>query len=394
MIPGLYYNLIRDLPFNLPGPDWRDIKKILALTRIIPKELLWLKILNKRFFKIPSEVLDLYLTYRPTPLVRAHNLESYLDLPERIAIYYKNESVSPTGSYKLNAAIPSVYFGKKAGYKRVVCATSAGQWGAAIAFAASIFGLKCKVYMVKSAYYNKPVRRDLIISYGAEVEPTPDDSPGLANSIAISDAVSTHSLFPMLHLEMFHGIIGSETKIECERLGIKPDIMIAPVGSGMNFVSFISSYLKDNIVKKLNIEFLGIESNLASKLTKGKYVRASYDSMGLSLPVQAYSLDSNVVLGEMAAEGLRVSSASVLLSALYHNKMVKIQSYEEKAAINSGDIFAGTERICPAPESSYAIAAVIDRALLAKERKEKATILFNLSGHGLLDKNPDNDGKQ
>lgn len=393
IIPRFYYNLIHDLPFKLPGPRLRDINKILPLIGIVPMELIWFKIINKQFFQIPLEVLDFYLTYRPTPLVRAYNLERYLNLAGEVAIYFKDESVSPTGSYKLNAALPLIYFGKVAGYRRVICDTSAGQWGAAVAYAASRFGLKCKVYMVRSAYYNKPLRRNLITSYGAEVEPTPEDSPSLANSMAISDAISTHSLFPMLHLEMFQSIIGLETKAECELLGIKPDIMIASVGSGINFTAFIAPFIKDKIKKRLDIDFLGIESSAAPKLTAGKYTYNSYDSNALSPCVQTYSLGSNFNLGKMEAEGLRVSSAAVLLSALYKHKMVNIQSYDEQRAMEAGLIFAEKEGIPPAPESSYAIAAAIDQALLAKERREKKTILFNLSGHGLLDRNPNSNGK-
>jgi tryptophan synthase beta chain len=409
-LPTEWYNVLPDLPEQLPppiNPATGEPIKPEDLLPVFPMALIKQEVSQDRWIPIPDEVLEVYKLWRPTPLVRAYELEKYLNTPARI--YYKNESVSPTGSHKPNTAVAQAYFNKIEGVKRLTTETGAGQWGSALAFACNIFGLKCRVYMVKVSYYQKPFRKSLMHIWGAEVFPSPTnltnagrkilaedpDSPGslgIAISEAIEDAVTNedtkYSLGSVLnHVLLHQTIIGLETKKQLELINEKPDILIGCVGGGSNFGGFILPFVPEKLKGKSEVKFLAVEPTACPTLTKGLYLYDFGDTVGLTPLLKMYTLGHNFVPPKIHAGGLRYHGDAPILCYLVYKKLVEAVAYTQKAVFEAAIIFAKTEGILPAPETAHAIKAVIDEAIKCKETKEEKCIVFNFSGHGYFDIN-------
>uniref|UniRef100_A0A7V4N484 Tryptophan synthase beta chain n=1 Tax=Thermodesulfobacterium geofontis TaxID=1295609 RepID=A0A7V4N484_9BACT len=407
-MPTEWYNILPDLPEQLPppiNPATGEPIKPEDLLLIFPMALIKQEISQDRWIPIPDEVLEVYKLWRPTPLVRAYELEKYLNTPARI--YYKNESISPTGSHKPNTAVAQAYYNKIEGVKRLTTETGAGQWGSALAFACNIFGLKCRVYMVKVSYNQKPFRKSLMHVWGAEVFPSPTnltnagrkilaedpDSPGslgIAISEAIEDAVTNedtkYSLGSVLnHVLLHQTIVGLETKKQLELIGEKPDILIGCVGGGSNFGGFFLPFVPEKLKGKREIKFLAVEPTACPTLTKGLYLYDFGDTVGLTPLIKMYTLGHNFVPPKIHAGGLRYHGDAPILCYLVYKKLVEAVAYTQKAVFEAATIFARTEGILPAPETAHAIKAVIDEAIKCKEAKEEKCIVFNFSGHGYFD---------
>ncbi len=408
-MPVAWYNILPDLPEQLPPPINPATGKPVEpkdLSVIFPMELIKQEVSNEKWIEIPQEVLDVYKLWRPTPLVRAYELEKYLKTPARI--YYKNESVSPTGSHKPNTAVAQAYYNKIEGIKRLTTETGAGQWGSALAFACNIFGLKCTIYMVKVSYHQKPFRRSLMHVWGADVHPSPTnltnagrkilevdpDSPG-SLGIAISEAVedaATHqdtnySLGSVLnHVLLHQTIIGLETKKQLELVGEKnPDVLIGCVGGGSNFGGFIIPFVPDKLNGKTETKFLAVEPTACPSLTKGLYLYDFGDTVGLTPLLKMYTLGHNFVPPKIHAGGLRYHGDAPIVCYLVYKKIVDAVAYPQKAVFDAAVIFAKTEGILPAPETAHAVKAAIDEAIKCRETGEEKCIVFNFSGHGFFD---------
>ncbi len=403
-IPRRWYNVVADLPFQLPPPinpgTGKPLKKD-ALRRIFPMGLIEQEMSRERWIDIPQAVWDIYRLWRPTPLRRAERLEKYLKT--RARIYYKDESVSPTGSHKTNTAIAQAYYNKKEGIKRLVTETGAGQWGAALSFACNVFSLACRVYMVKVSFHQKPFRKSLMHIWGAEVIASPSSqthsgrhilkldphcqgSLGIAISEAVEDTVgskqSHYSLGSVLnHVLLHQTVIGLEAKEQLRLAGEKPDYLIACVGGGSNFAGLCLPFIKDKL-KDERLKFIAVEPSACPSLTKGLYEYDFGDTASLTPLLKMFTLGHNFIPPGIHAGGLRYHGCSPLVSALAKNKIVQAVSYGQLEVFKAALAFARTEGIIPAPETAHAIKAVID---IAKRAKRSECILFNFSGHGFLD---------
>jgi tryptophan synthase beta chain len=407
-LPTHWYNVQADLPNPLQPPLNPRTGEIMApdeLKKIFPEALLQQEMASEPDIEIPDEVRELYRLWRPSPLVRARRLEKALDTPARI--YYKYEGVSPAGSHKLNTAIPQAYYNKQAGIKRLATETGAGQWGTALAMAASFFGLECTVYMVKVSYRQKPYRRSLMQVFGAEVYASPTDktesgravlardpdspgSLGIAISEAVEDAVqhpdTNYSLGSVLnHVVLHQTIIGLEAQKQLEKAGHYPDTVIACSGGGSNFCGLALPFVRDKIRAGKRTRILAVEPTACPSLTKGKFTYDFGDEAHLTPRMMMYTLGSDFVSPGIHAGGLRYHGASPIESQLLHDGLIEAKAYGQLAVFEAAVLFARAEGIVPAPESSHAIRAAIDEALAAREAGEARTILFNLSGHGFLD---------
>lgn len=412
-LPKSWYNIIPNLPERLPTPIDSETKKSVKpekLLNIIPKELIDQELIlgrynSKEFIPIPKEILDLYRIFRPTPLVRAFRLEKFLKTPAKI--FYKREDVSPIGSHKLNTAFAQAFYAKKEGVKTLITDTGAGQWGSAVALASKFFGFKSIVYMVRKSYEDKPYRVTMLRLFGAEVIPSPSNKTNAGRSalknkenisgslgIGMSEAVETVmknknarlSLGCMSNYAVLHQtIIGMEVKKQFEIIGITPDIMIGCVGGGSNFAGFIYPFVKDKINKKIKTEFLAVESSAVPTFGKGEYKYDFQDFLEYLPMIKMYTLGHKFVPPKIHAGGLRYHGKTPTLSLLVNKGVVKTKSYGQKQVLMAGKIFAETEGIIPAPESCHAIKAAIDEAIECKRTNNKKVIVFNLSGHGLLD---------
>jgi tryptophan synthase beta chain len=406
-IPKEWYNIQADLPFPLPPVLHPATGKPISpddLSPIFPMSLIEQEVSKERFIPIPKEVLDIYKSWRPTPLYRALNLEKYLDTPAHI--YYKYEGVSPPGSHKPNTAVAQAYFNKLEGVKRLTTETGAGQWGSALAFACNLFKLECKVYMVKVSYYQKPYRRSLMETWGAKVVPSPSPdtnsgrmilekdpeslgSLGIAISEAVEDAVSRddtkYSLGSVLnHVLLHQTIIGEEAMLQMEMADEFPDVVIGCVGGGSNFAGISFPFIREKF-KGANIRIIAVEPESCPSLTRGIYTYDFGDTAKTTPLLKMYTLGHNFIPPGIHAGGLRYHGMAPLVSALYDKGYIEARAYHQLDIFDSAVIFARTEGFVPAPESAHAIKAVIDIALEAKERGEKRVILFNLSGHGFFD---------
>jgi len=402
-IPESWYNLIPDLPFRLPPPINPGTKKPLAkddLRAIFPLGLIEQEMSAKKWINIPSEVRDIYRLWRPTPLRRAMRLEKYLKTKTRI--YYKDESASPTGSHKTNTAIAQAYYNKKEGVKRLVTETGAGQWGAALSFACNIFSMKCRVYMVKVSFHQKPFRKSLMQIWGSEVVASPSEltasgrnvlkkdphcqgSLGIAISEAVEDAAknknTNYSLGSVLnHVLLHQTVIGLETKKQLQLVAEKPDYLIACVGGGSNFGGLVLPFVKDKLKNK-NLRIIAVEPTACPSLTRGLYEYDFGDTEALTPLLKMFTLGHNFIPAGIHAGGLRYHGCSPLVSALHKNNIIEAVAYPQLAVFEAALIFARTEGIIPAPETAHAIKAVID---IARKNKSKC-VVFNFSGHGLLD---------
>jgi tryptophan synthase beta chain len=403
-LPTKWYNVAADLPFELPPVMHPGTGKPIGpqdLAPIFPMALIEQEVSRERWIEIPQEVREILRVWRPTALRRARRLEAALKTQCRI--YYKDESASPTGSHKTNTAVAQAYYNKKAGMQRLATETGAGQWGAALSFACHVFGLKCRVYMVKVSYQQKPFRRSLMHIWGSEVVASPSDltnsgrqilekdphspgSLGIAISEAVEDAAgnadTNYSLGSVLnHVLLHQTIIGLETKEQLELAGEKPDVLVGCVGGGSNFGGLILPFIPDKL-KNPAMRIVAVEPTACPTLTKGVYEYDFGDTGKLTPLVKMYTLGHGFVPPGIHAGGLRYHGASPIVSALKKQDLIEARACTQTAVFEAAVTFAGAEGIVPAPETAHAIRTVID---IARESKEPKVIVFNLSGHGFLD---------
>jgi tryptophan synthase beta chain len=402
-IPKQWYNILPDLPEQLPPPVNPGTGQPLSpsdLAPIFPMSLVEQEMSPQRWIDIPTEILDVYKIWRPTPLVRAVRLEKALKTKSRI--YYKNESLSPAGSHKPNTAVPQAYYNKKEGTKRICTETGAGQWGSSLAFACNLFDLKCTIYMVKVSYEQKPYRKSLMHVWGADVYPSPTNltnsgreiskkdpsSPG-SLGIAISEAVedaATHDdakygLGSVLnHVLLHQTVVGLETKKQLELVGEKPDILIACVGGGSNFGGLCIPFVPDKLKGK-DIRMIAVEPAACPTLTKGVYTYDFGDTAKLTPLVMMYTLGHSFVPSGIHAGGLRYHGAAPIISLLAKRKIIEAVAYHQNPVFEAAMLFAKTEGFLPAPETAHAIKCAIDEA----RKNEDKCIVFNYSGHGHFD---------
>ena len=357
------------------------------------------------YFDIPDEILDFYKMYRPSPLVRAYNLEKKLGTPAKI--YYKFEGNNTSGSHKLNSAIAQAYYAKKQGLKGVTTETGAGQWGTALSMACAYFGLDCKVYMVKVSYEQKPFRREVMRTYGASVTPSPStetevgrkilaEHPGTTGSLgcAISEAVETavgsegyrYVLGSVLNQVLLHqSVIGLEAKAALDKYNVKPDIIIGCAGGGSNLGGLIAPFMGEKLRGEADYRIIAVEPASCPSFTRGKFAYDFCDT-GMVCPLaKMYTLGSGFIPAPNHAGGLRYHGMSSTLSQLYHDGLMEAVSEPQTKVFEAAEQFARVEGILPAPESSHAIRAAIDEALKCKETGEEKTILFGLTGTGYFD---------
>lgn len=357
------------------------------------------------FIEIPEEIRSFYKMYRPSPLVRAYCLEEKLGTPAKI--YYKYEGTNTSGSHKLNSAAPQVYYAKKQGLKNLTTETGAGQWGTALAMATAYYGIDLNVYMVKVSSEQKPYRKMAMEVYGANVIPSPSDTteagrkillenPGTGGSLgcaiseAIETAVKTESCKYVLgsvlnHVLLHQSVIGMETKTACEKYGIEPDIIIGCAGGGSNFGGLISPFMADKIEGKNNIKFIAAEPASCPSLSRGKYAYDFGDTGRTTPLMRMYTLGSGFIPSKNHAGGLRYHGMSPILSKLYHDGYFEAKAYVQSEIFDAAVLFAKSEGILPAPESSHAIKCALDEAIRCKESGEEKTIIFGLSGTGYFD---------
>ena len=408
-MPRAWYNLRADMknkPAPLLNPGTHQPMKAEELSPVFCDELIKQELDNDTpYFEIPREVYDFYKMYRPSPLVRAYCLEQALDTPAHI--YYKFEGNNTSGSHKLNSAIAQAYYAKKQGLKGVTTETGAGQWGTALSMACSYFGLDCKVYMVKVSYEQKPFRREVMRTYGANVTPSPSETtaigrkilaehPGTTGSLgcAISEAVEVATSTPgyryvlgsVLNQVLLHqSIIGLETEAALKKYDIVPDVIIGCAGGGSNLGGLIAPFMRDKIQGKLDARIIAVEPASCPSLTRGKYAYDFCDT-GMVCPLaKMYTLGSNFIPSANHAGGLRYHGMSSVLSQLYDDGLMEAVSAVQTDVFAAAERFARVEGILPAPESSHAIKVAIDEALKCKETGEAKNIVFGLTGTGYFD---------
>jgi tryptophan synthase beta chain len=407
-IPKAWYNIVADMTTKPLPPLHPGTKQPLNpsdLNFLFVDELIKQEVSQERWIEIPDEVRELYKIWRPTPVVRATGLEKALGTPAHI--YFKNEGVSPVGSHKLNSALPQAYYNKQAGIKRVTTETGAGQWGAALSFACSLFGIDLLVYMVKVSYEQKPYRRMMMHTWGAEVIPSPSDTtdagrkileadPHTSGSlgIAISEAVEVAAKDPgaryalgsvLNHVILHQTVIGLEAEKQMEIAGEFPDVVIGCFGGGSNFSGITFPFLRHNLTEGKNVRVVAAEPASCPKLTRGKFEYDFGDTAGLTPLLPMYTLGHDFRPADIHAGGLRYHGAGTIVSQLRKDNLIEVQDIPQLETFDAGVLFANTEGIIPAPESTHAIAVAIREARQAKKEGVKKTILFNLSGHGLID---------
>lgn len=408
-IPEAWYNVVAEMP-NKPRPMLNPAtKQPLTAEDLFPlfSEEASRQEMNTAdtWIEIPEEVRDMYKIWRPTPLVRARGLEKALDTPAHI--YFKNESVSPVGSHKLNSAVPQAYYCKQQGVTNITTETGAGQWGAALSLAAKHFGLELAVYMVKVSYHQKPYRRSIMETYGAEVIASPSmstkagrkiitDNPNYQGSLgtAISEAVelamSTPSCKYVLgsvlnHVALHQTVIGLEAEKQMAMAGEYPDIVIGCFGGGSNFSGISFPFMRHNFSGERNTRFIAAEPESCPKLTRGVFQYDFGDEAGYTPLIPMLTLGHNFAPANIHAGGLRYHGAGSVVSQLKEDNLMEAVDIPQLETFAAATMFARSEGIIPAPESSHAIAAAIREAKKAKEAGESKVILFNLSGHGLID---------
>ncbi|NSW75181.1 MAG: TrpB-like pyridoxal phosphate-dependent enzyme [Candidatus Atribacteria bacterium] len=408
-MPTVWYNVLADLPRPLDPPlhpATMQPVKLEDLEPIFPKSLIEQEVSTSRYIDIPGEVLDIYRLWRPTPLVRARKLEAFLKTPARI--YYKYEGTSPAGSHKPNTAVAQAYYNKKDGTKRLTTETGAGQWGSALAMACQFFGLECTVYMVRVSYEQKPYRRVLMHTWGAEVYPSPSDrtkagrdilakdpqslgSLGIAISEAIEDAVTTphskYSLGSVLnHVLLHQTVIGEEAKLQLEKAGEKyPDIVVGCVGGGSNFGGMVLPFMRDKLKGEKTFRAIAVEPTACSSLLRGRY-EYDYGDVAKNTPLlKMHTLGHDFIPPAIHAGGLRYHGMAPIVSLLYALGLVEAQAYKQNEVFEAAVTFARTEGLVVAPETAHAVKAVIEEAKKCTMSGEEKVIVFNCSGHGFLD---------
>jgi len=406
-IPTYWYNVLPDLqnPIDTPlHPITKQPINPSDLEQLFAKELIEQEFSNKSEIPIPQEVREIYAIYRPTPLVRAFNLEKALSTPARI--YYKNESVSPAGSHKPNTAIAQAYYNKKENVLSLTTETGAGQWGSALAFAGSMFGLNVKVYMVKVSYEQKPYRKSMINVWGAQIFPSPSNttkigrailekdpnnngSLGIAISEAIEAAIETpnthYALGSVLnHVLLHQTVIGLEAKKQFELINQYPDVILAPCGGGSNLGGIALPFIRDKINGK-NVRVVAVEPESCPTLTKGVYAYDFADSAKMTPLLFMYTLGHNFMPPSIHAGGLRYHGDSPITSRLYKDGLIEATTLKQNEVFEAAVLFAKTEGVIPAPETAHAIKAAINEAFIAKEEQKQKNILICFSGHGHFD---------
>jgi tryptophan synthase beta chain len=409
-LPTRWYNILPDLPEPLPPPlDPATMQPIdpSKAERIFAKELIRQEVSSEVDIPIPDEVLDIYrIAGRPTPLIRARRLEEYLNTPAEI--YFKAEALNIAGSHKINTAIPQAYYNKKQGIERVVTETGAGQWGSALAIASSLFGLKTEVYMVRASYDQKPGRKVIMETFGAKIRPSPSDntefgrtvlkdnpnhpgSLGIAISEAIEDTLTHENTRYCLgsvlnHVLLHQTVVGQEAKRQMEVIDRYPDVLIGCIGGGSNFAGLAYPFVRDKIRgKKKDMRVVAVEPSAVPSTTKGKYEYDYGDTGEKTFLVKMYTLGHKFTPPPIHAGGLRYHGKAPSLCLLINKGIINSIAYNQTEVFAAGKIFAQNTGIIPAPESAHAVKKAIDEALDAKMKNEKRIILFNLSGHGLLD---------
>ncbi len=407
-IPTHWYNMAADMPTPMAPPLHPGTRKPATpedFSAIFPMPIIEQEASTERYIKIPDEVRDIYALWRPTPLLRAVRLEKALGTPAHI--YYKHEGVSPAGSHKPNSAVPQAYYNKIAGTKRLCTETGAGQWGSSLALSCKMFGLECVVYQVKVTYQQKPHRKLLMNTWGATVfaspstntafgrkvlaeDPNNPGSLGIAISEAIEDTLSIpntkYALGSVLnHVCMHQSVIGLEALKQMDMAGEYPDVVIGCVGGGSNFAGIAFPFVRENLHSGKKTRIVGVEPNVCPSLTKGEFRYDFGDTAEMTPLMMMKTLGHTYMPPSIHAGGLRYHGMAPTVSHLYEQGLLEAVAYGQKTVFDAAIQFANTEGIIPAPESSHAVRAAIDEALKAKETGEKKVILFNLSGHGLMD---------
>ncbi len=406
-LPKAWYNVLADLPSPPPPPLHPGTKQPIGpadLEPIFPREIILQEVTTERWVEIPEPVRDVYRLWRPTPLVRARRLEAALRTPARI--YYKYEGTSPAGSHKPNTAVAQAFYNRQAGVRRLTTETGAGQWGSALAMACRMFDLACTVYMVRVSYRQKPYRRVLMETWGAEVVASPSertqagravlaqdpDSPG-SLGIAISEAVedaATHedtkyALGSVLnHVLLHQTVIGLEAKRQMEVFEDTPDVVVGCIGGGSNFAGLAFPFLADKLRGRA-IRLVAVEPTACPTLTRGRYLYDFGDTARTTPLIKMYTLGHTFVPPAIHAGGLRYHGDAPTVCWLYHQGLIEAVAYPQTAVFEAALQFARTEGIPPAPESAHAVRFAIDEALRCREAGESRAILFNLSGHGHFD---------
>jgi tryptophan synthase beta chain len=408
-IPTSWYNVVADLPSPPPpplhpgrmdpvGPD--------DLSPLFPMGIIGQEVSAERHIDIPGEVIDIYKLWRPTPLYRAHRLEKALELPKDVRIFYKYEGTSPAGSHKPNTAVPQAYYAKQEGVTRLATETGAGQWGSALAFAGALFGIDVKVYMVKISFSQKPYRRALMETWGAECIASPSmetnagrailaenpdstGSLGIAISEAVEDAATRedtkYALGSVLnHVLLHQTVIGQEAIAQMAMADAYPDIVVGCTGGGSNFAGISFPFIPEKIKGK-DIRLIAVEPAACPTLTRGVYAYDFGDTAGMTPLLKMHTLGSAFMPASIHAGGLRYHGMAPLVSLLHDQGLIEATAVKQRDAFESAVLFARTEGILPAPEPTHAIKVTIDEALKAKEAGEAKTILFNLCGHGNFD---------
>jgi tryptophan synthase beta chain len=406
-IPRQWYNIQADLPTPMKPPLHPGTGKPIRpqdLAPVFPMNLIEQEVSTERWIDIPSEILEKYLLWRPTPLYRARNFEKLLDAPVRI--YYKNEGVSPPGSHKPNTAVAQAYYNKVFGIERLSTETGAGQWGSALSMACQMFGLKCRVFMVRVSFEQKPYRRLMMSAWGAECLPSPSDrtaagrkilaenpdspgSLGIAISEAIEDVVgdekARYSLGSVLNYVILHqSIIGMEAHKQMEKIGEYPDVVMGCAGGGSNFAGIAVPFVRDKIYGK-EVRIVAAEPTSCPTLTKGPFAYDFGDTAMTTPLLPMYTLGHDFLPPPIHAGGLRYHGMAPIVSHLVKEGLVEARALDQIEAFSSGVQWARSEGFIPAPETNHVIAAVVQEAKRAKEEGKERVILFNWSGHGIID---------
>ena len=406
-MPRQWYNIVADLPTPMSPPLHPGTGQPVGpddLAPVFPMNLIEQEVSTERWIDIPEPVLDKLCLWRPSPLYRARNFEKLLDAP--VKIYYKNEGVSPPGSHKPNTAVAQAYYNKVFGIKRLSTETGAGQWGSALSMACQMFGLECRVFMVKISYEQKPYRRLMMMTWGADCIPSPSnitqagrkileehpDSPGslgIAISEAIEDAVgdkeARYSLGSVLnHVLLHQTIVGLEAQKQLEKIGDYPDVVMGCAGGGSNFAGLCLPFARDKIHGK-QVSIVAAEPTSCPTMTRGPFAYDFGDTAMTTPLLPMHTLGHGFVPAPIHAGGLRYHGMAPILSHLVKEKMIEARAFDQIETFTAGINWARTEGFIPAPETNHVIAAVVQEAEKAKEEGKEKTILFNWSGHGIVD---------
>jgi tryptophan synthase beta chain len=407
-IPTHWYNINADFPQPLAPPLNPTTKQPIgpdALSPIFSDPIIAPEVSRERYIEIPEEVRQAYALWRPTPLRRAVRLEKALQTPAHI--YYKYEGASPAGSHKPNSAIPQAYYNRQAGIKRLATETGAGQWGSSLAMACSMFGIECVIYMVKVSYHQKPYRKMLMQTWGAAVHASPSNlthfgrkvlaedqncpgSLGIAISEAIEDTVTNkgtkYALGSVLnHVCLHQTVIGQEAIEQMALAGEEADVVIGCAGGGSNFAGIAFPFLRDKIARKKPTRIIAVEPSACPSLTKGEFRYDFGDTAEMTPLMKMYTLGHNFMPPSIHAGGLRYHGMAPTVSHAYSLGLIEAVAYDQTPCFEAAVQFARTEGLVPAPESSHAVRCVIDEAIKARQANQKRVIVFNLSGHGLMD---------